>query len=344
MELLKKLSEMPGAPGREEHVRSFIRQRVSDHADTIEVDNLGNLICRKAPAEGVDDPDRVMVACHMDEIAFYVRHIHDDGFIRLQHLGGFDVRNLFARRVEIETRSGERIPGNLNASGRPVHIASSEEKQTLPEIKELFVDTGLDPEVVKEKIRPGDPVTLVQEFIEMGDKASGKSLDNRVACWTGIRLLERLEPGDHEVFVVFTAQEEIGVRGATTSSFGIDPDVGIAIDTTLAVDIPDVPEEEHVTNLGDGTAIKIFDAHSVSHRELVDAFIELAEDNRINHQFELLPAGGTDAGALQRARDGSKAITLSIPTRYVHTVTETIHQDDLHATVDLLEAYLTDGS
>jgi endoglucanase len=344
MELLKKLSEMPGAPGREEHVRGFIRERVSEHVDDLEVDNLGNLICRKAPAEGADDPKRVMVACHMDEIAFYVRHIHDNGFIRLQHLGGFDVRNLFARRVEIETRSGERIPGNLNASGRPVHIASSEEKEKLPEIKELFVDTGLDAEVVKEKVRPGDPVTLVQEFIEMGDKASGKSLDNRVACWTGIRLLERLESGPCEVFVVFTAQEEIGVRGATTSSFGIDPDVGIAIDTTLAVDIPDVPEEEHVTTLGEGTAIKIFDSYSVSHRDLVDTFIHLAESKGINHQFELLPSGGTDAGALQRARDGSKVITLSVPTRYIHTVTETIHQHDLHATVDLLEAYLTGGS
>jgi endoglucanase len=135
-------------------------------------------------------------------------------------------------------------------------------------------------------------------------------------------------------------QEEIGVRGATVSSYDIDPDVGIAIDVTLAVDTPGVPDEEQITKLGEGAAIKILDSYSVSDKDLVDEFIDIAESNDIPHQFEILPLGGTDAGALQRAKAGCKAITISVPTRYVHTVTETLHKDDLHAALDLLTRYL----
>ena len=341
MDLLKTLSEMPGAPGREEKVRAFIREKVEPHADEVRVDAMGNLICRKEPA--TDDAETVMLACHMDEIAFYVRNIDEDGFIRLQQLGGFDVRNLFARRVRIQTREGDEIFGNLNATGRPIHIATDEEQKKIPKIHELFVDTGLSAEEIEERVRPGDPVTLVQDFIEMGDLASGKCLDNRVACWLGIRTLEELsgEDIDVDLHVVFTVQEEIGVRGATTSGYDIDPDIGIAIDTTLAVDTPGVPDEEQITRLGEGVAIKIMDSYSVSHKELVDEFIDLAESEGITHQYEILPLGGTDAAALQRARSGARAITLSIPTRYIHTVTETIHRRDLEAGLELLTAYLT---
>lgn len=338
MELLKALSEMHGAPGREEHVRDFIASKVEAHVDDMRTDAMGNLICIKR--SGKNDAKRVMLACHMDEIAFYVRRIDDDGFIRVQQLGGFDTRNLFARRVRIETRNGDEIFGNMNPSGPPVHVASAEDRKKIPQIKDFFVDTGLSADELREKVRPGDPCTLVQNFTEFGDLWSGKCLDNRVACWLGIRVLENVKKPAEDLYVVFTVQEEIGVRGATTSSYEIDPDVGIAIDVTLAVDTPGVSDEEQITKLGDGAAIKIMDSYSVSDKGLVDEFIHVAESNDIPHQFEILPMGGTDAGALQRARSGCKVITLSVPTRYVHTVTETIHKDDLHNTLALLERYL----
>lgn len=342
MDLLKTLSEMSGAPGREETVREFIRGKVEHLADEVRVDTLGNLICRKKPSGGGDGAQKVMLACHMDEIAFYVRSIDEDGFIRLQQLGGFDNRNLFARRVRIETRDGDEIFGNLNPGGPPVHIADEEDRKKIPKMHEFFVDTGLPADELKERVRPGDPVTLVQDFIEMGELASGKSMDNRVACWIGIRVLEALadRDTDYDVHVVFTVQEEIGIRGAITSSFDIDPDIGIAVDVTLAVDTPGIGEEKQITTLGDGAAIKILDSYTVSHKDLVDEFIAVAEDEQIPHQFEILPMGGTDAGALQRARAGSKAITISVPTRYIHTITETIHKGDLKAAVDLLVAFL----
>lgn len=340
MELLETLSELPGAPGREEHVRSFIRDRVESEADSVEVDALGNLVCHREADGEVDDPQTVMLACHMDEIAFYVRHIDDDGYIRIQDVGGFDVRNLFARRVRIETREGEEICGNLNASGPPIHIASEEEQEEIPEVRELFVDTGRPADELREKVRPGDPVTLVQNFRQLGELASGKCLDNRVACWVGIRALEELDRSDRELYVVFTAQEEVGVRGAQTSGFDVSPDVGIAVDVTLALDIPDVSDHEQISELGEGTAIKIYDSRSISDKQLVDRFVDLAEGEQIPHQFEVLPQGGTDASGMQLAGSGCRAITLSVPCRYVHTVTETIHPDDLRATAELLGAYL----
>ncbi len=342
MELLKILSELPGAPGREEKVREFIESKVKDLADEVRTDVMGNLICRKRPTSGNDDAPVVMIACHMDEIAFYVRQIDDQGFVRVHNLGGFDTRNLFARRVRIQTRDGEEIFGNLNPGGRPVHIASEKDRTKIPKVHEFFIDTGLDREELAEKVRPGDPVTLVQELVQLGDLVSGKCLDNRAACWVGVRLLEALKKTPYDVHVVFTVQEEIGLRGAITSGYDINPDISIAVDTTLAVDTPGVPEEEQITALGEGAAIKVLDAYMVSDKKLVDEFIALAEEREIPHQYEVLPMGGTDGGAMQRARSGSRAITLSIPTRYIHTVTETIHRGDLQATVDLLQAYLSE--
>ncbi len=337
MELLKTLSELPGAPGREERVREFIITQIEEHCDEMRTDTMGNLICLKRGSS--ENPQRVMLACHMDEIAFYVRAIDEKGFLRVQQLGGFDTRNLFARRVRIETRDGDEIFGSMNPSGRPVHVATEEERKKIPRVSEFFVDTGLDADEVKERVRPGDPVTLVQEFMEMGDLATGKCLDNRVACWLGVRVLQQLERPADDIYVVFTVQEEIGVRGAITSSYDVDPDIGIAIDVTLAVDIPNVGDDEQITKLGEGAAIKIMDSYSVSDKRLVDEFIEIAEKHEIPHQFEILPLGGTDAGALQRARAGCRVITLSVPTRYIHTVTETIHKKDLRATLDLLLRY-----
>ena len=340
MELLEKLSEMPGAPGREERVREYIIEQIDDVADEVRTDSMGNLICRKRPDGDPEDTQRVMIACHMDEIAFYVRSIDDDGFIRVQNVGGFDTRNLFSSRVRIETRDGDEIIGNLNPGGKPVHIASKEEREKIPDVDEFFIDTGRDAEELRGKVRPGDPVTLIQDFVELGDLVSGKCLDNRVACWVGIRLLQQLESTEYDLHVVFTVQEEVGLRGATTSSFNVDPDIGIAVDTTLAVDTPGVPEKDQITAVGDGAAIKVLDSATVSDKRLVDEFIELAEGREIEHQYEVLPSGGTDAGALQRTRSGCRAITLSIPTRYIHTVTETIHPGDMKATVSLLQAFL----
>lgn len=339
MDLLKALSEMPAAPGCEDRVRDLIRDRVEGLADSVAVDALGNLICfKRANADDGETHQRVMVSCHMDEIAFYVRAIDEDGFLRVKELGGFDVRNLFARQVLVQGR--EDLYGILNPSGPPVHLARPEDKKKLPQIGEFFVDTGLPVETVQELVRVGDPVTLVQSFRTIGELATGKCLDNRAACWVGVRTLEQLETSAYDVYFVFSVQEEVGVRGATTAAYALEPDIGIAIDVTLAMDVPGTKDEDVITRLGKGVAIKVMDGGSISDRRLVETFVEVAKRDEIPYQLELLPAGATDARGMQLSRQGVRVITLSVPCRYIHTVTETLHQGDLRGCSELLGRFL----
>jgi endoglucanase len=343
MELLKRLTETPGAPGREERIRDLILEETAGMFEDTRVDPMGNLIChkrvgRKLP-RGKTAP-RVMIACHIDEIGFYVRSIDDDGRLRLQNAGGFDTRNLFARRVLVQSKRD--MVGVLNPVGRPIHIATDEEKKKVPTINEFFVDLFLPAKQVKELVRVGDPVTLVQTLERVGDCYTGKCFDNRVATWVVLNAIRRVgKRNTCDIYYVATVQEEVGCRGAGPSSFGIDPDVAIALDTTLACDTPGIDKVDAITRLGDGVGIKVMDSGSISSRDLVDEMMALADKKRIKYQLEILPRGATDAASMQRTGEGRRTITLSVPVRYVHTVTEACHTADLKAGVDLLVAYLT---
>lgn len=335
MDLLRQLCELHGIPGREEKVREFVLSQVSGYVDSYEIDAMGNLICRK---KAEHSKESVMVACHTDEIGFYVRFIDSKGFLRLQPVGGFDPRQLFSRRVLVRTKKGDRV-GILYPSGPPLHVSKPEDRKKVPELKDFFVDLGLSEERVKQEVSIGDPVSLYQEFLPIGDLVSGKSMDNRVACWVGIRLLQQIQKPSRNLAVVFTVQEEVGLRGAMTSAFSVAPTYSVAVDVTLACDTPHTDKEEYISEVGNGVCIKVMDSSSISDYELVQTFVKLAEQKQIKHQMEILPSGGTDAGAQQRAGSGSKAITLSVPTRYIHTICEVIHPNDLRATLSLLQAF-----
>ncbi len=337
-DLLKRLSEAAGVPGREERIRELISAELEGVADGLETDALGNLIAHKKA--GKDGVKRVMLAAHMDEIGFYVRFIDDDGFLRVQNVGGFDTRNLFARQVTVHASSGGERLGVMNPGVKPVHIASAEDRKKVPELAEFIVDTGLSADAVKEKVRLGDPVTLRQPFADLGEVVTGKALDDRVNCFILIELLKALKTPTHDVYAVFTVQEEVGLRGAQTAAFKVEPNIGIALDTTLAVDVPGTPSEQRVTKLGGGVALKVMDSSSISTRWLLDEFVALAEEKGVPYQFELLPLGGTDAGAVQRSRGGVASVTLSVPSRYVHTVTEMVAKEDVEASLALLTHYL----
>jgi endoglucanase len=305
---------------------------------------MGNLICRRKPGKASrsrrGEATKVMIACHMDEIGFYVRSIDSEGRLRLQQVGGFDTRNLFARRVLVQGRKD--VVGVMNPAGPPIHIASAEERKKVPELKEFFVDLFMTAKQVEKVVRIGDPVTLIQPMEVIGDVVTGKCLDNRVASWVAINALKRIgKRSAYDIYYVATVQEEVGCRGAMTSAYGIDADVGIALDTTLACDTPGICDVEAITRLGKGVALKIMDSGSISHRGLLDEFIKVAETKKIKYQLEVLPLGGTDAATVQRAGAGRKTLTISIPTRYIHTVTESVHKKDLDAAVNLLAAWLT---
>lgn len=336
-ELLKRLSETAGTPGREEAVREVVREALGPLAAGATVDALGNLIVEVA---GPADAPLVMVSAHMDEIGFIVSHIDEKGFLRLQNHGGFDRRNLFARIVAVHPRKGAPLLGVLNPGVKPIHISTPEERTKIPELDAFVVDLGLPGEQVRERVRVGDMVTLHAPFHDLGEVVVGKAMDDRSGVWVLIETLRRLNNPAVRVAAVFSTQEEVGLRGATTSAYALQPDVGVALDTTLAVDTPGTPEHLRVTQLGGGVGIKVRDSSAISNGWLVDAMAELAEARGIQHQFEVLPLGGTDAGAMQRSRTGVASVTLSNPSRYVHTVTEMLHKADLAAAVALLCAFL----
>lgn len=337
--LLKELSETAGIPGREEAVRERVRAALEGLNVTSRVDAMGNLIVETAGAEGAP---KVIVAAHMDEIGFVVSHVGDDGFLRLQPLGGFDARNLFARQVLVHPREGTPRVGILNPAVKPVHVAGPDDKTKVPELSEFAVDLGMDADAVKAEVRVGDMVTLYQTFQDLGDVVTGKALDNRAGVWVLIETLRRLEAPAVRVRAVFSVQEEVGLRGATSGAFGVAPDVGIGLDTTLAVDTPGTPDHQAVTRLGDGVGLKVMDSSMVSHGWLLDRMADLATRHDVPHQYEVLPRGGTDGGAMQRSREGVATTTVSLPTRYIHTVAEMEHKRDLEAAVRLLVAFLQD--
>ena len=355
VDLLRRLCSTPGVPGREERVRALIEKEVDGLFDEVRTDAMGSLICRRGPrggkkkaggktrSNGLDRPTRVLMLCHMDEIGFYVRHIDDKGFLRINNAGGFDTRNLFSRRVLVVTGSGD-LPAVLNPAGRPVHIASEADKTKIPDIKELFIDTGLPVAEVKKRVKIGDYVVYNDPFAEIGDKLVSKAMDNRVACWLGIEAVRKIEESGAahscEIYVAFTTQEEVGLRGARTSSHQIAPDIGIGIDVTLSCDTPGVPEDEKVTDHGKGFGLHVMDSSFIADHKLIDEVEACAKRNKIPYQRTILMRGGQDGAAAQQTAAGARALGIVVGTRYIHTTTEMIEKKDLAAARDILAAWV----
>lgn len=343
IDLLRRLCETPGVPGREHRVRELIETEVRDLVDDMRTDAMGSLLTRKAPVkDGEGEPTKIMLLCHMDEIGFLVSHVSDEGFVHVDPVGGFDPRNLFSRRVLVCTGEGD-LKGVMNASGKPIHTASPEDRKKIPEPGEFFIDLGLGKEA-KERVRIGDYVVMDEPLIEIGDKIVSKALDNRIACWIGIEVLRKLkdEGAAHacELHVAFTAQEEVGLRGARTASYAVRPDIGFGIDTTLAVDTPGAPAKDRVTAQGKGFGLKVKDGSFISDIALVEEVEALAKEKDIPCQRCILPRGGQDGAAAQQAAAGARAVGIVVGTRYIHTVTEMIQRGDLEAARDILAAYV----
>lgn len=337
VKLLNEVCTIPGAPGFEKKIREKIIQEVKPYVDELEIDNMGNVYAIK---RGKSDK-RIMIGAHMDEIGFIVTHIDDNGFIRFHTLGGFDPKTLTAQRVIIH---GKKDLIGVMAS-KPIHVMTPEERNKVSKIQDYFIDTGLPAEEVKKLIEVGNSVTREREFIEMGECVNGKSLDNRLAVYISIELLKKLKGVKipYDLYVVFTVQEEVGIRGANTASLKIKPDFGFGLDTTIAFDLPGAAAHEVITKLGEGTAIKIMDASTICDYRMVDFMKKTANKNNIKWQSEILTAGGTDTAGIQRMTEGgSIAGAVSIPTRNLHQVIEMAHKKDIADSIDLLKACVID--
>ena len=339
-DLLKRLCEMPGVPGNEHRVRDLITAEIDGIFDTVETDPMGSLLCRRDADR--DGAPKVMLLCHMDEIGFLVSHIDKKGFLYLQPVGGFDPRNLFSRRVLVCTDDGD-YKGVMNPGGKPVHISAPEDRKKVPEVGEFFVDLGMGKKA-HDVVKIGDFVVMDEPFVEMGDKYVSKALDNRIACWLGIEAMRQL--GDQgrgaEIHVAFTCQEEVGLRGARTASFAIQPDIGLGIDVTLACDTPGIPDKDATTQQGEGFGLHVRDSSFIADKALVSEVEAIAIKKGVPYQRTMLAAGGQDGAAAQQAAAGARAVGITVGTRYIHTVTEMIDKGDLQAALDILVAYLAE--
>ena len=299
--------------------------------DDLTVDPMGSVAGTRRGGGG----PRVLLAAHMDELGFLVTHIDDEGFIRVVPLGGFDPKTKVAQRVIVH--GTEDLLGVMGA--KPIHIMSEEERKRLPKPDDHYIDVGLPADRVRAIVRQGDPVTRERTLARLGDLVTCKSLDNRAGLYVMLRALRQLAEHECEVIAVATTQEEVGLRGARVAAQRLRPDIGLAIDITLANDGPGAKPHERVTVVGAGAAIKAYDSGVIVPRAVIDHLVGIADSRGIAHQIEIMPRGGTDTRELQLAGDGALAGCVSIPTRYVHQVVETCHPDDLEACAALVAGF-----
>ncbi|MBE7534472.1 MAG: M42 family metallopeptidase [Anaerolineales bacterium] len=324
--LLKQLTETFGPSGYEENVRTLVYAEVKPLADEIKVDALGNLIVRKRPSKVTKDTKKIMVAAHMDEIGLMASYIDEHGFVRFSSIGGVFGRYTPGGRVRF-----------LNGVAGVIGHDRLEKMNETPALDKMYIDVG----ATSRKdcpVKVGDVAAFDRPFTEMGNRFAAKSMDDRVGVLVAIETLRALRSTPHDVYFVFTTQEEVGLRGATTSAFGVDPDLGIAVDVTAAADTPNAPKME--MKLGAGPCIKFQDSGMIADPRVVQWMIRTAEKNKLPYQREVLLFGSTDARAMQLTRAGVPAGCLSIPTRYVHSPSEIVDFADVQNSVKLLTAML----
>lgn len=329
IKLLAEICEAAGAPGYEQRVRNIVLREVSPLVDEVRLDNMGNVTAIKKGKEN----KKVMIGAHMDEIGFIVTHIDDNGFLRFHTLGGFDPKTLTAQRVIVHGKKD--LVGVMGS--KPIHVMTNEERIKPPKITDFFIDLGMSKKDVDKYISIGNPITRKRQLIEMGNCVNCKSIDNRVSVFILIEMLRELKDAPYDVYGVFTVQEEVGLRGANVSTQEVHPDFGFGLDTTIAYDVPGAAPHEKITELGEGTAIKVMDSSTICDYRMVAYMKEVAQRNSIKYQLEILTGGGTDTAGIQRfTPGGSIAGAVSIPTRHIHQSIEMADKGDIQASIDLL--------
>ncbi len=322
LELLKKLCKVKGVSGEEDAVAKFILEEIKDYIDDYEIDPLGNLIAhKKGPGK------KMMLAGHMDQIGVIVTHISKEGFLYFSGVGGLSPYILFGARVVFDDGTVGVVYKNPKAA-----IATLK-------LSDLFIDIGAKTKEEAEKhVNIGDCAMYDAEAVVDEFKVTSPYLDDRIGCYFMIEALKRLKNCKYDLYLCFTVQEEIGTYGAITSSYSVNPDYGIAFDITPDYSLPD--SEKFPQKFGDGACIKIMDYSLICSKQMVDHMKKCAEKENIKHQFEVLTAGGTDAGPIQRSRGGVITGAISISTRYFHTMNETVSVSDIEDCIALTTAVL----
>src|SRR6056297_639498 len=320
--LIKEITSVFGPSGDEEKIRKYIKKQINNYVDNVYEDNLGNLIAVK---KGKSNGKKIMFAAHMDQIALMITHIDEDGFLRFTNVGGVGHNFLPGTPIVF-------ADGTIGTIG----VEKLENINDL-EMSKLYIDIGANNQQEAEKIVGiGDTAIYAPNFSENNNRVISNYHDDRIGCVVLIEAIKNIQDNNNELYFVFSTQEEVGLRGAKTAAYQIEPDIGIAVDVTATGDTP----ESHImdVSLGEGTAIKIKDNSTITHPLVKDLLIKECKNNSINYQFEVLEFGGTDAGAIHLTKGGIPSGTISIPTRYVHTPTEMVDLSDVKASIELVKA------
>jgi putative aminopeptidase FrvX len=335
--LLKEITEVGGVPGYEGEVRAVMRRHLGDMA-VVEQDKMGSFIGKHV---GDGEHPRVMLAGHMDEIGFMVTLITKEGFIKFVQLGGWWDQVMLGHRVVVKTSKGD-VVGVLGA--KPPHLLDAEERKKVVEKKDMYIDVGAcsEEEVREIGVRPGDPIIPVSEFTIMANPRFylSKAFDNRVGCALGIQALRQLTADGHPnaVYAVGTVQEEVGLRGAKTSAFAIEPDVGIVLEVDIAGDVPGIKPEESAVKMGGGPTLLVYDARMIPNLKLRDLVVTTAEELEIPLQFSAMAGGATDGGMIHIHNEGVPTVVIGVPTRHIHSHNAILCRDDYDQALKLVVA------
>lgn len=339
--MLKKFSEVSGVTGFEQRVKALLLESMSGLGE-VSSDGLGSVVVKHFGTD--DQAPVVMMAAHMDEVGFMVKHITKEGFIKFVCLGGWWEQVMLGQRVTIHTDKGD-IVGIIGS--KPPHILTAEERNKVVQKKDMFIDIGADSyEEVTETfaVKPGDFITPDCTFTEMANKKYllGKAWDDRAGCAIMAEVMQNLVKNGHPntVCAVGTVQEEVGLRGATTSANMLKPDIGLVIDTCVAGGMPGVSDDIAPAKLGGGIGITIYDASLVPNTALRNLAMEIAKKEKIKYQVSFSEGGGTDGGKIHLQGNGVPTLVLSLPTRYIHSHQSIIHRDDYDSAVKLLTSLI----
>ncbi len=339
LKLLKELTEADAPSGYEREAREVLKRYLKD-AGEIKTDKLGSLICRQ---KGSSETPRIMLTAHMDEIGFMVKGITPGGFLKFLPLGGWFAQVLPAKRVKVKTTKGN-ILGVIGS--KPPHLMEPAEAKKPLSLDNLFIDIGAGSKKEAESfgVKPGDPVVPVAEFMALRnpDCLIGKAFDNRAGCAVMVKVLNNLKSEKHPntIYGVATAQEEVGLRGAKTGTFAVNPDAAIVLECRIANDFPGVEAQDIYSRMGKGPQITFHDPGLIPNRKLRDLFTKTARKKSIPYQVYAVNTGGTDAGEVHKSRSGVPTIVIGVPTRYFHSHAGMIRKQDFEQVVELVTEVL----
>lgn len=325
--LLKKLCEENGVSGNEDAIRDIILSEIKDKADDIKIDTMGNIIAFK---KGASSDKKVMLAAHMDEVGFIISGITDNGYLQFKTVGGIDTRVIISKRVTVGKNKVKGIIGM-----KAIHLQKKSERESVPEIKDVFIDIGAADKASAQKlVNIGDYGTFDTAYSDFGtDKIKAKAIDDRAGCDILVSALDK--ECAYDMYVCFTVQEEVGLRGAQVAAHRVNPDIALVIESTTCSDVHGFEPHEYVTELGGGAAVTFMDRTTIVNREFSDWLMREGKKAGIPVQYKRTAMGGNDAGAIHKSNEGVKTASISVPCRYLHSPAGVASKSDIEAVKQL---------